>query len=1011
MAQQGPNADRRGSLWHRWDPHIHAPGTLLSDHFNGDDEAFLLRIERSSPAVEALGVTDYFCIRTYQNVRRYREAGRLPGVRLLFPNVEIRLDIKTAKVRAVNLHLLFSPDDPNHESEITRILGQLRFDFRERQYACTIQDLVNLGRAFDSMLDSDESALRAGANQFKVGLKDLKDVFRKEEWLRKNCLVAVAGGSNDGTSGLQEDDSFAATRQEIERFADIIFTATPKQRQFWLGQLNSADVSSIERTYRSLKPCLHGSDAHKDISVAAPDLDRFCWLKGDLCFETLRQAVIEPGTRVHIGVAPPTGGLQSWAIDAVQPGSASWVRLQGEALPLNRGLVAIIGARGSGKTALVDFIAAGANSADVPLSESSFLKRASHPSDLLEDASVALHWGAGDVSQCRLIDAVYGNDDSEPQRVCYLSQQFVERLCSSGGLATELRREMERVVFESTDPTDRYEAESFDELASILLDPIRHRRSVFRDAIHETAVRIVEEDSIRERQPLLEKEAGNLQTRIQTAKKDLGDLLPKEKEVHVKNLMAIDQALGVAETKVEFLRRRRKQLDDLAAEARHIRTVAEPDRARRFRERFKEAGLTEVDWRSFGMAFVGDVDSVIQQQCAGVDRLIAIAINGDPKTASAGQAPLNELPLGTLRQRRDEVKKLVGADEERQKKYDDLQKSISKDEATLARLAQQIASGKESTNRRAALIEERRKAYVDVFRTITEEESVLRQLYFPLQGTLAGSTGALSKLKFSIRRRVDLPAWVKLGEELMDLRRESRFRQGALLDVATTELLTHWRSGSAEDVAGSMDAFRTRYQTDLTSTMPASIGTDQKRQWIQQVADWLFSTDHITVEYGIEYDGVAVEQLSPGTRGIVLLLLYLAVDRQDRRPLLVDQPEENLDPHSVFTELVPHFREARKRRQVIIVTHNANLVVNTDADQVVVAESRQTGSGGLPEISYRSGGLENANIRADVCKLLEGGERAFLERERRYRLRWGEALRDHTSEEPASVGSVRAAGT
>jgi predicted ATPase len=77
---------------------------------------------------------------------------------------------------------------------------------------------------------------------------------------------------------------------------------------------------------------------------------------------------------------------------------------------------------------------------------------------------------------------------------------------------------------------------------------------------------------------------------------------------------------------------------------------------------------------------------------------------------------------------------------------------------------------------------------------------------------------------------------------------------------------------------------------------------------------------------------VAIEQLSPGTQGIVLLLLYLAIDQQDRRPLIIDQPEENLDPNSVFEVLVPHFREARKRRQVIVVTHNANLVVNTDAD-------------------------------------------------------------------------------
>ena len=166
-----------------------------------------------------------------------------------------------------------------------------------------------------------------------------------------------------------------------------------------------------------------------------------------------------------------------------------------------------------------------------------------------------------------------------------------------------------------------------------------------------------------------------------------------------------------------------------------------------------------------------------------------------------------------------------------------------------------------------------------------------------------------------------------------------------------------------------------------------------------QVGEWLYSTTHISIGYGIEYGGVAVEQLSPGTRGIVLMLLYLAIDRTDRRPLLIDQPEENLDPKSVFDDLVPHFREARKRRQVIIVTHNANLVVNTDADQVIIATSEPASPGQLPMIHYETGSLENPSIRRAVCDILEGGERAFLERERRYRLQWERMLQESDSEE------------
>src|SRR5262249_25965310 len=129
---------------------------------------------------------------------------------------------------------------------------------------------------------------------------------------------------------------------------------------------------------------------------------------------------------------------------------------------------------------------------------------------------------------------------------------------------------------------------------------------------------------------------------------------------------------------------------------------------------------------------------------------------------------------------------------------------------------------------------------------------------------------------------------------------------------------------------------------------------------------WLFSTDHIRVEYGIRYDGVELRNLSPGVRGIVLLILYLAIDDHDTRPLIADQPEENLDPQSIFEDLVGYFRTARRRRQVIIVTHNANLVVNTDADQVIIANATRVPTSVLPMFSYVSGGLENPGVRKRV---------------------------------------------
>jgi hypothetical protein len=79
--------------------------------------------------------------------------------------------------------------------------------------------------------------------------------------------------------------------------------------------------------------------------------------------------------------------------------------------------------------------------------------------------------------------------------------------------------------------------------------------------------------------------------------------------------------------------------------------------------------------------------------------------------------------------------------------------------------------------------------------------------------------------------------------------------------------------------------------------------------------------------------------------------------------------------------------DAKRKRQVIIVTHNANLVINTDADQIIIADAGPHAAGGLPPITYTAGGLEDGAIRKSVCDILEGGEVAFRERARRLRVR------------------------
>lgn len=185
-----------------------------------------------------------------------------------------------------------------------------------------------------------------------------------------------------------------------------------------------------------------------------------------------------------------------------------------------------------------------------------------------------------------------------------------------------------------------------------------------------------------------------------------------------------------------------------------------------------------------------------------------------------------------------------------------------------------------------------------------------------------------------------------------------------------------------------MAGFVARYWKDLLTHAPY-VPTQKLefRAWLKRFAHWLYSTDHISLRYEIAYDGVDIRKLSPRTRGIVLLLLYLALDDADDRPLIIDQPEENLDPKSVYDELVSLFIMAKAKRQVIMITHNANLVINTDADQVIIASAGAYPAGGLPSITYVAGGLEDGSIREAVCNILEGGEEAFRERARRLRVR------------------------
>ena len=92
-----------GSRWQRWDPHIHAPGTLRNNQFGEDWDSYIAAIEAARPAPVALGITDYFTMRSYERVLALRAEGRLASVPFVFANIEIRLTIETKHRQGINL--------------------------------------------------------------------------------------------------------------------------------------------------------------------------------------------------------------------------------------------------------------------------------------------------------------------------------------------------------------------------------------------------------------------------------------------------------------------------------------------------------------------------------------------------------------------------------------------------------------------------------------------------------------------------------------------------------------------------------------------------------------------------------------------------------------------------------------------------------------------------------------------------------------------------------------------
>ncbi len=162
----------------------------------------------------------------------------------------------------------------------------------------------------------------------------------------------------------------------------------------------------------------------------------------------------------------------------------------------------------------------------------------------------------------------------------------------------------------------------------------------------------------------------------------------------------------------------------------------------------------------------------------------------------------------------------------------------------------------------------------------------------------------------------------------------------------------------------------------------------------------VLAKNYFDISYTIIYEDI-FQQMSEGKKAFVVLMLLLDFSNKDC-PILIDQPEDDLDNRAIYTELVKYLKIKKKERQIILVTHNPNIAVGADSELIIVANQNGVDSPNKDnqKFQYVSGSLENTieynkhcstildsqGIREHVCEILEGGSEAFKQREVKYNL-------------------------
>lgn len=1016
----------RGSEWRKWDLHIHTPASFHWEgpKFNSNPDSpentqiideMIHALNAAEPAVFA--IMDYWTFDGWFALqRRLAQPGAPRLEKTVFPGIELRL-VAPMEGR-LNAHVLFS--DKIDDQELTDFRAALSValinrplsDFSLRSLARFVgEDLLrNKGFEKHEVDHSDETALKAGSTIAEITCESYKKAIRSVP--NGLALGFMPFNTNDGISEVKWQEHYAYVLELFET-SPIFETRTPALWAAFAGIETEENKSWINNFQYALgnvpRLAVSGSDAHRFTGELGNNNRRgygdypsgkTTWIKANPTFEGLKQAIKEPAKRSFIGSVPPKCLLvknnRSQFIDKLEvkkrsgsPTTDAW--LDGTVLALNSDMVAIIGNKGSGKSALADITALLGNSKQSHhfsfLKENRFRGKTGEPA---KNFKAKITWHDEQELEKNLND----NPATENvELVKYIPQGHFEELCNShvSGTSSAFENELRSVIFSHADETIRLGAYDFDQLIEQQESSLRSNLESLRSELHKInwqiesvenqmtdEVRKGIEEQLNQKNRLLQEHLKNQPPEVP----DPTDKLTPEQQKSAEKVASISEEL-------EDIKNKRKgyqeEVANLSAKRKACKSLKEGlevvERAvHQFNSEFdgdlKLLGLEASNLIRFEVdkKLLPDIEKATSARDVELKSFIN-KLDFDEKTLNDQRATLNaqlNAPQQAYQKYLDQLKIW----EERKLELEGSKESPDSLEGLKYRKEQL----EKLPIRRNALKDERNALTGKIFDILEDQRKKREALFEPVQSLIRNN--ALIRDEYKLQFSAELSTTAdQVSSKLFSIIKQAsgEFRGESESLAVIKDLIDRHNFDDKESVL----SFVSKLHDKLESASKNEVGIAsmlRKDRDAHEVYDAVFSLDYLEPRYTLTFQDAHIEQLSPGQRGALLLIFYLLVDKGNN-PIILDQPEENLDNETVVSLLVPVLTEAKQKRQIIMVTHNPNLAVVCDAEQIIHCEFDRTDG---HRITYKSGAIECIAIKNRVVDVLEGTMPAFDNRRVKY---------------------------